>query len=141
MANSGRAGAVAFLVALSPLGCNLSTEANDAGKVEVLELGLDRAEPPAAIVDGRPSVAVGAKLTFAFAAAGAVEKLVLSAGDRVLAELPPEATSYVDDCAAATCGTAEVGEILYTLAAVGSGDPPAVDARSLAVQVSEPAAP
>jgi hypothetical protein len=141
VARSGRAGAVALLVALSSLACNLSTEPDRSGKVEVLEFRVEAAVPAGTVVDGRLSVPAGARLSFAFAADGAVEKLVLSAGERVLAELPPDATSYVDDCAAGPCGTAAAGEVLYTLAAVGSDEDASTDARSLSVLVTESAAP
>ncbi len=137
MASFGRVQAAAFLLALSPVACDLSTDAEDGGAVAVVEFRLVGAEPPGTLVDGSWSVAPRARLEFALAVDGPVRALVLSAGDRVLAELPPEATSFVDDCEVGPCGTAEAGEVLYTLAAVGSGDDPPVDARSLGVRVDE----
>ena len=137
----GRARAAALLVGLSPLACDLSTDADDGGRVAITEFRIERSEPPGTIDAGAWAVARGATLTFAWSVEGPVEHLVLSAGDRVVAELPPDATSLVDDCAAGPCGTAEAGAVVYTLAAVGSGDDPSADARSLAVQVSETAAP
>lgn len=127
----------AVLVALSPAACDLSTQATDDGSLAVVAFDLERAEPPGVLADGAWSVAPRAKLTFSLVVEGRPETLVLSAGDRVLAELPPGTDSYVDDCDAGPCGTGEVGEVEYTLAAVGGGDEPPVAARSLVVRVVE----
>lgn len=141
MAVRGQTFVAALLVALSPLACNLSADADDGGQVSIAEFRIERAEPPGSVAAGRLSVVPRARLTLALAVDGPVERLVLSAGERVLAELSPDATVYVDDCDVAPCGTAETGEVVYTLAAIGSGEDPATAARSLAVQVTEPEAP
>lgn len=141
MAVSGRTRAAALLVALSPLACDLSAAPSEDGAVAIAEFRIERAEPPGTVTDGRLAVDAGARLTFALAVDGPVERLVLSAGERVLAELSPATTVHVDDCALGPCGTAAAGEVVYTLAAVGSGDDPSVDARSLSVQVADPDAP
>jgi hypothetical protein len=137
VATSFGARAAAFLVALSPVACDLSTPATDDDELAVVAFDLERAEPPGVVADGAWAVVPRARLHFSLAVEGRAEALILSAGDRVLAELPPGTSSYVDDCDAGPCGTGEAGEVEYTLAAVGRGDEPPMAARSLLVRVVE----
>jgi hypothetical protein len=130
--------AAALVVGLSLVACNLSTSANEGDRITINEFRLDQSEPPGSIDGGAWAVAQGATLTFGISVDGPVELLVLSAGEGVLAHLPLDATTYVDDCAAGPCGTSGEGTVVYTLAAIGPGDNPSVDARSVEVRVSAP---
>lgn len=135
----GHVRVMVLLVGLPLVACNLSTRANDGDRVTIAEFRIEGSEPSGTIDGGSWVVDEGATLRLAFSVDGPVEQLVLSAGDRVLSQLPLDATSYVDDCAAGPCGTAEAGTIVYTLAAIGPEDSRSTDARSVEVQVSAPA--
>lgn len=131
-----------FLLLLLPAlcleSCDCATHPVPKETIAIVEFEIE--EPTAQTGAAAFTVVTGTTIRLRWKIEGPVQRILLAAGDQILAELGPEGReiSFTDSCEDNVCGTQQPKErVLYSLLAFGEGDNTISATRSLAISVTQ----